>query len=298
MDVSQSSFARSTLLVVAIGTLAACGGGGGAARTVNFSATVAQGATVGATCTATEAVSGSSARTFSAAAPSNASGVVNFVNLPADVNSLIVSCTGGNYFDEATGTTKQSATVKSVLRAGATSVAVTPLTSLIASKVEQAVASSAAGSVVPVAQVDAVATQVASIFAPSINLLNPPRVITNAAEAASINSSDEANQYAAVLAGFSQLSADLGLDQADVVDALIADLADDVVGDDLNLVGASATVTNFQQLITELNESTTTVAPAAAQAVAANPDNTNTTVTQPTTEPAPVAPTGSTGSSN
>jgi len=284
--------AALTLTAVAASVLVACGGGGSTApATKSAKMTAALGALNGATCTATE-IGSVPVRTFTASGTTNASGQVNFDGLPLDVGSLIVSCKGGSYFDEATGTTVTllaTDTIKSVLPAGSTETAVTPLTSLVASRVEQALVGKPAGTKVSAAEITQTATQIAAVFAPGVDLLAPPRVVASAADVAGITAGDSANKYAAALAGLSKLAKDsAGGDHLALLDTLLADVSDGVIGDDLaadlGLADLSALNTALTQAVSD------TVSPAVA---AATDDRATTgTVESPTTTP----PTGTGGS--
>ena len=284
--------AALTLTAVAASVLVACGGGGSTApATKSAKMTAALGALNGATCTATE-IGSVPVRTFTASGTTNASGQVNFDGLPLDVGSLIVSCKGGSYFDEATGTTVTllaTDTIKSVLPAGSTETAVTPLTSLVASRVEQALVGKPAGTKVSAAEITQTATQIAAVFAPGVDLLAPPRVVASAADVAGITAGDSANKYAAALAGLSKLAKDsAGGDHLALLDTLLADVSDGVIGDDL---AADLGLANLSALNTALTQAVSdTVSPAVA---AATDDRATTgTVESPTTTP----PTGTGGS--
>ena len=293
--------AALTLTAVAASVLVACGGGGSTApATKSAKMTAALGALNGATCTATE-IGSVPARTFAATGTTNASGQATFDGLPLDVGSLIVSCKGGSYYDEATNTTVTllaTDTIKSVLPAGSTETAVTPLTSLVASRVEQALVGKPAGTKVSATEITEAATQIAAVFAPGVDLLAPPKVVTNAADVSAITAADSANKYAAALAGLSKLAKDnAGGDHLALLDTLVADVSDGVIGDDL---AADLGLANLSALNTALNQAVSaTVSPAVAESTS-NRDTTGTVDAPVTTAPTGTggSGTGGTGGSN
>jgi hypothetical protein len=256
-------------LLAACAVLTGCGGTNDEpAPTTSFVATAALGAVTGATCTATEIGSN---RIFTALSATNTDGKVVVSGLPLNAGALLLDCSGGAYFDEATGLTKNLAAsdkISTVLPKGATEVGVTPLTSLVAASVRQALAAAPAGSTLSNAQINAVAKSVAGVFAPGVDLLAPPTVVKNAADVAAISSNSAAGKYAAALAALSQLAKDQGTDQTQLTAALVSDMADGVIGDDLASIG----ITNYTDLTGSLNSAASTVTPTVTLPVRVTED--------------------------
>jgi hypothetical protein len=248
----------TTVSLLSVVLLTACGGNHeDPAPTTSVVATAALGAVTGATCIANEIGTN---RVYSAVSSTNADGKVVIEGLPVSAGAMLIDCHGGSYFDEATGQTKSllaTDVISTVLPKGATQVGVTPLTSLVAASIRQVLATAPAGSTISNAQLTAVSTSIASVFAPGIDLLAPPKVIKNAADVAAIAGNDPANQYAAALAGLSALAKAQGFDQTTLMQALVADVADGVIGDDLTTVG----ITDYADLSSGLDTAAAAIVP-------------------------------------
>lgn len=223
-----TAIALSSALLVACG-----GGGGGGGGQKSFSTTASLGALVGASCSAAEIGSN-----LTAQGTTNANGVANFTFPAAYQGPSIVTCTGGTYFDEATNTTiTLNVPVRSVVPANQTSAAVTPLTDLVAQQVVNAI--QAAGltpqtASITNAQITQVAQDIAGVFAPGINILTPPTPVSNANQLNNLGTNN-ADQYAAALAAFSQLAADLGYANThSLLTPLVIDSNDGIIGNQLN----------------------------------------------------------------
>ena len=181
-----------------------------------------KGALVGATCTIAPV---NNPDNQIGTCTTNADGDCN-LNIPAQTGPVLVSCTGGSYYDEATDTTVQlgNNVARSIAPSTRSSVAVTPLTDLAASR---ALAAVEGGQQVTDETIEQTKRDVSSFFGVD-DILDPPQPIRNAADKANL-SGDEAGAYAAALAGFSQLALDKGVDPFTLTQNLNSDLADDGV---------------------------------------------------------------------
>lgn len=270
--------------------LAACGGGGSSGSTTHsVSSTASLGALVGATCTAKDIRFNT---TFTGT--TNASGVVVFNGVPNSAGTLLVSCTGGNYYDEATNTTVPLAgTLESVVPAGQSQAAVTPLTNIVASLVKTAIAGVANPSITP-AQLAAVAKQVADVYAPGVDLLAPPKPVLSSADVTTLSNADNANKYAAALAALSKLAKTNGKTLDAVTTAITNDVADGTIGNDLQSINSGFTGANgLANLNSALDQAQAAIAPSAPPATRSNTGTTSSPeVTSNTT-----GATGATGAS-
>ena len=128
--------------------------------------------------------------------------------------NLVVECTGGTFTDEATGTTQTAGDMKAYIAGGTasvgTSVHVTPSTTIISALIEGGMDAEAAVN----------AFTAAFGFTPDYAVA--PTDATNPEAGA-----DNARLLAGLRAAtFSQLASDLGIEQADLIAALVADLVD------------------------------------------------------------------------
>lgn len=235
--------------------LSACGGGGGSGTpTHSVTSTASLGALVGANCTAKDIRFGTS---FTGT--TNSDGIVVFNGVPDSAGTLLVSCTGGSYFDEATkNTVSLTTTLESVVPAGNNVAAITPLTNIVAALVKQAIANVTNPSIAP-ADLNAVAKQVADVYAPGVDLLSPPKPVRSSADVTTIGNADNANRYAAALAALSQLASTAGKPLDQVVTAITSDVADGIIGNGLNAIN----VTSPAALATNLNTAQATITPSS-----------------------------------
>ncbi len=215
----------SYLLIAAFA--AACGGGGGGGgggNTKALTGTGSLGAIIGATCRIAAA---NNPNVQLSSAVTDSRGVVNF-NLPNNTGPVIVVCTGGAFYDEASDTTKAlgSREVRAMVPGTRSSVAITPLTDLVAQFVL------GAGATITNDQIDRVAQQVSSYFGVD-DLLSPPQVVRNADDLDDFTDSN-AGVYAAVLAGLSDIGAarQTGGDAFTALELLRQDFEDQRLGDD------------------------------------------------------------------
>lgn len=205
---------------------AACGGSNGGGRSVpikTVSATSSLGAIVGASCTIAPA---NNPANILDTGTTNTSGLVSW-DVPESTGPVIVSCSGGSYYDEASnGFISLSGTIRAVAPSTATSVAITPLTDLAA------IATERAGGVITDDLINNAAAAIGSYFGVT-DILSPPQVVNDAADLSNLTG-DNAGVYAAVLAGLSDIGATGGGNAESALTRLQADLqADDDLGDDI-----------------------------------------------------------------
>lgn len=271
--------------------LAACGGGGSSGATSHsVSSTASLGALVGASCTAKDI---RFATTYSGTTDSN--GIVVFNGVPNTAGTLLVSCSGGQYYDEATDTTSTLVgTLESVVAAGQTQAAVTPLTNIVASLVKTAIAGVANPSITP-AQLAAVAKSVADVYAPGVDLLSPPKPVKSSADVATISNADNAGKYAAALAGLSKLANDNGKTLDVLTSAITNDVANGTIGDELSSINTNFSGANgLSNLNAALDSAQNSITPAAPPPAQGTRSSTGTT-TSPEVTPNPTGATGATG---
>lgn len=272
MHTKTFSFA---LALAATAVLGACGGGdGGDNLSVGKTITgrVALGPVVGATCTVSNA--GGAAIAGVGIQTTGDSGVFSLVNIPDAQFPVIVTCSGGNFYDEATNQIVANlANVRAVVplnRASTDSttptVALTPLTS----------AAVAAFLALPAefrnnAAAASANTEVANALAPGLDILSPPTAITSANQTLT---NSPADQYAVILAALSYLALDAGGDTAQAtarfVNGLSADAADGKIdgaqdGTALSNIG----YTDFASLIDAIESGTDSYEAANPNAAAA-----------------------------
>lgn len=209
----------------------------------DFTITASLGALVGASCTATftNPASTGDVRSFGPFITQAPDGTANITGI--DVFPVTVTCRGGSYYDEASGTVVErdaNATLQTLIPDNDTlegldnSVAVTPFTD----------AATALFNSLPVAQRTPASAlgalnSIRNAISPSLgdsgdDLLSPPQVVN--ADNPNITDSSFAAQYAAYLAGFARAAAGQGLDAA-----LLA-LRQDVADGDGQISGSSATL--------------------------------------------------------
>jgi len=219
------------------------------------SVTAALGALAGATCVL-DLIPASDG--FTPSAVTGPDGVARFSAAILEDGPFKVTCSGGEYYDEATETmvSFQNKQLRSIVTqresAGPLGVAVTTATDLVVAALGE-----------PLTEVDAdlifdAVTEVAMALGfPNLNLMLPPQVVN--ADNRAITNGAAPGQYAVLLAGLAQLAEDTGL----TPDELGAKLREDVVAGQpvgTSLIGTGGT-TSAADFLDKLD--------AAANAIAA-----------------------------
>jgi hypothetical protein len=213
---------KSFLKASAIGLLAiavsACGDDDNKKSKTDIGGRAALGALLNATCDATT-LSGSPL----GSGETDASGNFTATLSPTPSGPYMVSCTGGQYFDEGSGQfVTFTGTMRAIVPSDTTSFAVTPLTDVAAAAVLLL------GSPVTDGQVSAVLADIASFFGIS-DILALPQVIDSLDDLDTL--SGDAGAYAAVLAALAQLEAGDGGEGQDILSDLASDILDGDLGD-------------------------------------------------------------------
>jgi len=199
----------------------------------------------GAACEISAVDAGGVAATTPLASGTTTSGLVSFGDLiPVDGTALI-SCIGGTYVDEVTGLVLDAPPTRAVVNVDSDTVfTVSPLTEIATQLAE------AAGDLNTAVTTHNAAVGIAFGVFGDITEVAPTNLATTAA------SNDEAGRYATALALISQLDAsDAGASSADIINNLVADLADGTF--------SQATLDDFNAAVVDLGTS----------AVAGNLDN-------------------------
>lgn len=238
MSIKKSVWA----MLVALGMLvSACDdddtvvGGGEPVTAVEIG--VAKGAVSGATCTVSDPVNGIAYETDPSLVTTDTSGVATFgiIGTIEPESVILVSCSGGTYFDEASGVTVDvpaGETIDSVVPStdvatGTAAVAVTPLTDIAA---EQVLALLEAGVPVDATTADDANAEVAALFGID-DITAPPTVVNSTAPTELGASGDltDADAYAVALAALSYAAAELGTDPFSLTAAIAEDASDGTV---------------------------------------------------------------------
>jgi hypothetical protein len=221
----SASITRFTLLASAL-ALASCGGGGGGGGgssapatpaptpTYEVSASLVKARVDGANCELFQ-VNGSGSQSTSIASGVTSDGAVNFGNAIEYQGTALISCSGGTYTDEATGSTLTAPTLRAVVSLnGNGAFSVTPLTEIAT---RHALAS---GSLE--AALNSHNDSVADTFgiAGNITTVTPTDLASTAA------SNNDAGKYATALALISVLNNNIAGDLSNLLEALATDLSD------------------------------------------------------------------------
>ncbi|TJY61943.1 hypothetical protein E4T66_06770 [Sinimarinibacterium sp. CAU 1509] len=213
----MNSFLKASAIGLITVAVSACGNNHHKSK-VDIDGRAALGALLNATCTVTT-LSG----TVLGSGTTDGSGNFTMTLSPAPSEPYVLSCTGGQYFNEATGQFETfTGTMKAVAPSDTTSLAVTPLTDVAAEAVL------ALGGTVTDGQVDTVLGDIASFFGLG-DLLALPQVVNSLDDLDTL--SGNAGAYAAVLAALANLTEGMGLDAQDVLSLLADDIADGDLGD-------------------------------------------------------------------
>lgn len=251
---TKNGIAVSAALLIGSAALVGCDGSstrvseGGDGEAKQILVRASKGALVGASCDISPV---NNPTNVIGECTTDANGDCN-INVPAATGPILVSCTGGAYYDEATNTTVQlgNNVARSVASSTRSSVAVTPLTDLAAS---QALAAVNGGQQVTDDSLEQTTRDLSSFFGVD-DILNLPQPIRNEQDEANL-SGDEAGAYAAALAGFSKLAQDKGVDPFTLMQNLNTDLADDGV------INSQITQSEFDTATSDAAQGT----PAAAE---------------------------------
>lgn len=206
--------------------LAACGGGGGGGGTSGkfIDGTASLGALINATCRIAAA---NNPGTTLTTARTDSRGEFR-LEVPRALGAFLITCTGGQFFDEASGQyIANTEEIRTLAPSDRTSVGITPLTDVIAEAVLRA------GGTITDDIIRNVAGQVGSFFGVS-DPLAPPQVVRSASDLQNL-SGDNAGVYAAVLAGLSDIGASLetGGNALTALRQLRTDVQDSRLGDQI-----------------------------------------------------------------
>ncbi len=226
------------LLAVAV---SACGNNHHKSR-AEIDGRAALGALLNATCEVTTLIGNTLG-----SGTTDASGNFTMTLSPAPSEPYLVSCTGGQFFNEATGQFEAfTGTMKAVAPSDTTSLAVTPLTDVAAEAVL------ALSGTVTDGQVSTILDDIASFFGVS-DILALPQVVDSLDDLDAL--SGNAGAYAAVLAALANLTEGLGLSAQQILSLLAADIADGDLGDQFSqstIDAAAASVANGTDAADEL----------------------------------------------
>ena len=234
MRFHYQAFSQRRWRLLAIGfcslALISCGGGGGGANEdgggvpqpdpgVSISVTFVKGFVSGAACTLFEIGAGGGLGAEIANA-TTANGQADFGGDIAYEGNALVSCSGGNYIDEATGSSFTAPQMRAVVTInGDATFVVSPLTEISTLLAETA------GDLAT--SLTTYSTLVETVFGITSNITQTVPSDLNTAAAAN----DAAGQYATVLALLSQLNQNSTGDLSGLIADLTQDLADDSFAD-------------------------------------------------------------------
>ena len=185
------------------------------------SATAALGALSGSTCVL-DLVPASGG--FTPSAVTGADGVVRFSPAILEPGPFQLTCSGGAYYNEATGATVsfENKQLRSIVTPrespGPLGVAVTTATDLVVASLSDPLTEADADLIL-----DAVTEVAIALGFPNLNLMLPPQVVN--ADNRAITNGAAPGLYAVLLAGLAQLAEDIGL----TPDELGAELRSDVI---------------------------------------------------------------------
>jgi hypothetical protein len=227
----QIKKARHSFLLLSSLLLISCGGGGGSgsgsniggnsgapvvplAPTYEVSAAFVKGLVDGASCELFE-IDSAGSQGNSVATGTTSNGSINFGSNIEYQGAALISCTGGTYYDEATGTTLSAPTTRSVVNIdGDGSFTVTPLTEIATQR------ALADGDLEMALTTHNEAVAEAFGIEGDITQIMPTDLETTAA------SNDEAGQYATALALISVLDDNSDGELSSLVEELATDFAD------------------------------------------------------------------------
>lgn len=219
----KTTLSRAALTLAATGLLVACDGlsprsiddGNGGVQDRSITIGASKGAIVGASC---EIAPINNPGNVLDTCITDDSGNCQF-DVPGATGPALVTCTGGDYYDEATDSiiALGNRTVRSVATSTRNSVAVTPLTDLLAERLSN-------GQQIDDAAVEAVAADISSFFAVG-DITEPPQVVRNATDAMNLEG-NAAGAYAAALGGFSRVAQNSGNDALSYLELLRTDIQD------------------------------------------------------------------------
>lgn len=227
----------------------------------------ALGAVTGASCNAFLS-NGTTQIPGSPTVTSDANGNFSFGALNSSFFPVVVTCTGGNFFDEATGTTfANTAPISAVVPQARTSqsttaaptFAVTPLTNMAAAVFLAQPAEMRTGSIGNNLATSANAEIARALF-PGGDVLTPPTPVTTTTT--SLPSSSVADQYAAILASLSYAANNAAGSTkaektANFLRALATDAADGTIdGQAGSTPIANAGYTSFSNLVSSIQSGT------------------------------------------
>lgn len=255
---------RHLTVALAAALTIACGGGSsepsGGSNTKTLTGTGSLGALIGADC---DVASANNPGASVASGTTDSNGILA-VEVPSTVNVLLVTCTGGVFYDEAADRNLSlgTRTVRAVVPGNRDplTVAITPLTDLVAEFVFNT------GGTITADVVERAGRQISSFFGVD-DLFAAPQVVNSSDDLNGL--SGQAGVYAAVLAGLSDIGAgrETNGDAFTALAALRADLsADNQLGDDITRDEIDA-ATN--------NRAAGTAAGPTAQENQAEPDRNN-----------------------
>lgn len=232
-DTIMKRNARSNLACIFVlsAAMSACGGGGVSGspgevvETKPITIGASLGAIVGARCEI--APVNNPSNVISSGFTASDGGIT--LGVPASTGPVLVTCTGGQFYDEASDAFITLTTpVRSIAPSNASRVAVTPLTDLAAI----VVISAADTDTIDDTDINNVVSQIGSFFAVP-DILSPPQIVNSADDLTTL-SSNGAGVYAAVLAGLSDIGASMGGGNAQTaLETLRNDIADRNLGGEI-----------------------------------------------------------------
>ena len=238
----QSRLTRRALVAGLAAALTACGGGGsnqlGGENTQSLTGFGSLGALIGSNC---GVASANNPGATLVAGVTDSAGVLR-VDVPVGINVLLVTCTGGVFYDEASDSQISLGTrsVRAVASGDRSplEIAITPLTDLAARFVLNS------GGAVTRDLVARTGQQISSFFGVE-DLFDPPQIVDSSDDLNRLGG--QAGVYAAVLAGLSDIGAarQTGGDAFTALETLRADFdADQTLGDDITRNEVDAATNN------------------------------------------------------